>query len=226
MSRASLYRLLAWLSPSYPVGAYSYSHGLEFAVETGLVGDRAALVSWISAIVGHGSAQVDAVLLAHAYRAVEARDSGAFDEVAGLAAALRATAETALETTAQGRAFLDTTRAAWPHDALDWAAARPAPVVAYPVAVAAACAAWAVPLPDAAAGFLHAVAANLVSAGVRLVPLGQTDGQIAIAELAQPIIEAAETALATPLDDAGSATPVVEWASMQHETQYTRLFRS
>ncbi len=232
MDAAALYRLMTWLSPSFPVGAYSYSHGIEYAVEAGLVHDRASLTGWVAAIVGHGAGQVDAVLFRATYDAVAAADETRLADILELAAAFRATAETALESRAQGAAFLATCRAAWPHPALDRLARLADGVpVAMPVAVATACAAAdtdrpAVPLDAALTAFLQAVVANLVSAGVRLIPLGQTEGQQAIAALETPVAAAVKRALATPLDDIGSAAPMVDWTSMLHETQYTRLFRS
>ena len=212
-----LYRLLAWTSPAYPTGAYSYSHGLEFAVEDGLVRDRASLVAWIGHILRHGAGWVDAVLFARAY---EAGDE-TLREIAELAMVWRGTSETALESTQQGTSFLAVTRNAWPDDGLNLLGDRP---VALPIAFAVV--AHSVPRDAALTAFLHSVAANLVSAGVRLVPLGQTDGQRAIADLAPVVAEVAARAADCPLDRLGSAAPMVDWTSMRHETQYTRLFRS
>jgi urease accessory protein len=218
-STDALYRLLAWTSPAYPTGAYSYSHGLEFAVEEGLVRDRASLVEWIGHILRHGAAWIDAVLFAHAHAA----DDAALDELAELAAAWRGTSETALESTQQGASFLSVTRTAWPDARLDAFAARH-DTVALPIAFALATA--ALPRDHALTAFLHGVAANLVSAGVRLVPLGQSDGQRAIAALMPVVAEVAARAASCPLDRLGSAAPMVDWTSIRHETQYTRLFRS
>src|ERR1700674_1518581 len=132
----ALYRLMAWLSPAYPVGAFSYSSGLEWAIEAGDVTDAGALERWIAVVVADGGAFCDAVLFAHAHRAAAARDDTALVAVAELAAALSPSKERHLETTAQGRAFIEVTRAAWPCDALDrLVSAWPGPY-AYPVAVA------------------------------------------------------------------------------------------
>ncbi|ROP91248.1 urease accessory protein [Stella humosa] len=223
---AALYRLIAWTSPAYPTGAFSYSHGLEWAVEDGLVPDRAGLEAWVGHIVERGAGWSDSILFAHAFRAAEAEDWTALDELADLAAALRATAELALESAQQGSAFLTITRAAWPAPRLERLAelrtGRPVPL---PIAQAVALA-GEVPLPAALASMLGALAANLVSAGVRLVPLGQTDGQRAVAALMPVVARATAAALAASIDDIGTAAPMVDWASMRHETQYTRLFRS
>ena len=222
----ALYRLMTWLSPSYPVGAFSYSGGLEYAVEAGDVRDVATLQSWLTSIVAHGSGGSDAVLFVHAHRAIETGDDKLLHEVAELAAAFVSSRERHLETTAQGRAFVEATRAAWPCDALDRLAAVWDGPVAYPVAVAVAAAGHGIALEQALPAYLQAVAANLVSAGVRLIPLGQTDGQRAVAALEPVIAATAARALITALADIGSATLRADIAGMRHETQYTRLFRS
>ncbi|MGZ8408622.1 MAG: urease accessory protein UreF [Hyphomicrobium sp.] len=226
---------MTWLSPAFPVGAYSYSHGIEAAVEAGLVEDRASLADWIEAILAHGTGRTDAVFVAASIRAAESDDPAVLDRVAERAAAYRATAELAFESAAEGAAFLQAVRAAWPHPLLDALAARltdsgPGPGVpstlAYPVAVGVAAAAWGVPEDLTVAAYLQAFSSNLVSAGLRLIPLGQTDGLKVLASV-EPVIHAvAQEALGLPMDAIGSATLMVEWTSMRHETQYARLFRS
>ena len=223
---AALYRLMTWLSPSYPLGAFSYSHGLEYAVETGLVADRVSLRDWVACAVTAGAGRSDGALLAAAWRAAIEEDLAALEAVIELAGAWRGTAETALESRAQGAAFLATTRAAWPHPVLDALALKHRGEVALPVSVGIAAALHGVPLAAVATAFLHGFAANLVSAGIRLIPLGQTDGQLVIAELEPVILAAGASVLATPLDHIGTAAPMLDWCSMRHETQYTRLFRS
>jgi urease accessory protein len=131
-----------------------------------------------------------------------------------------------LETTAQGRAFMEATLAAWPCDALTRLNAIWPNAIAYPVAVGVAAAGHAIPLAPALGAYLHAVAANLISAGVRLIPLGQTAGQRVLAELEPVISSGAQVAMTTPLDEIGGATFRADIAGMRHETQYTRLFRS
>jgi len=223
-----LYRLMTWLSPGFPVGAFSYSHGLETAVERGLVRDRETLVEWIGGILAFGAGASDALLFRAAHAAIDDEAIGAVIE---LGHAWRGTAELAHESAAQGDAFLAAAHAAWPlpairqcrkvADALD----RP---VAYAVAVGAAT--RGLPLEIALGAFLQALAANLVSAGIRLIPLGQTDGQIAIARLGAVVARAVTRALDGAIDDLprrlGGAAVQVDLTSMQHETQYTRLFRT
>ncbi|WP_159996582.1 urease accessory protein UreF [Roseomonas sp. 18066] len=225
-TEGDLQRLLTWLSPAYPVGAYTYSHGLEMAVEAGAVRNRADLLAYIETVLEAGAGRVDAALLAAAFRAAAADDDATLDAVAMLAAAWRGTAETALETMAQGSAFLKVTIAAWPEPRLAAFAARHAGALAHPVAFGAAAAWQGLPLPMALFGFLSAFAANLVSAGVRLVPLGQTDGQIATASLLPALQAATAAGIAADLDRIGTAAPMLDLFSLRHETQYTRLFRS
>ncbi len=227
MTSDPLYRLLAWLSPAYPVGAFSYSHGVETAVEEDFIKDRASLVAWLESVLEHGTGSVDGALFAAAWRAVHAADWPAFDDVAERAAAWRGTSEMALESRQQGGSFLSITRSAWPHPVLDNAHERTGGELALPVAVALAAAAHGIALEAALGGYLHAFAANLISAAVRTVPLGQTDGQRALAALEPAVRRTAEAALAaTSLDEIGTATPLLDWCSLRHETQYTRLFRS
>jgi urease accessory protein len=223
---SSLYRLFAWLSPAYPVGAFSYSSGLEWAVEAGDVTSADTLRRWLATLLSDGAGFCDAVLFAHTYRACQAGNDSALFETAELAAALPPSHERFLETTAQGRAFLDVTRATWPCPALDRLAAIWSGPIAYPVAVAVAAAGHQIPLEQSLAVYLQAVAANWVSAGLRLIPLGQTDGQHVTAMLEPAIAATAKRALAAALDDAGSAVYRADIAAMRHETQYTRLFRS
>jgi urease accessory protein len=217
---------MAGLSPAYPVGAFSYSGGLEWAIEAGDIVDAASLARWITVMIGEGGGFCDAVFLVHAHRAAAAADDAALAAVAALAAALAPSRERFLETTAQGRAFFEATRAAWDCAALDHLAAAWDGPLAYPIAVGVAAAGHAIAVEPALAAFLQAVASNLVSAGLRLVPLGQTDGQRVLAGLEPRIAACGQRALSCPLDQVGGAVFRADIASMRHETQYTRLFRS
>ncbi len=177
LEAAALYRLMTWLSPAYPVGAFSYSSGIEWAVEAGDISDAETLRRWIDVMLGAGAGLSDGIFFAHAYRAATGGDDAALVEVAELAAALVPTRERFHETTAMGRAFLEVTQAAWPCSALTRLQQLWTGPIAYPIAVAAACASHGVPLDSAAHAFLTAVSSNWVSAGIRLIPLGHTDGQ-------------------------------------------------
>jgi urease accessory protein UreF len=288
-TEGGLYRLLAWLSPSFPVGAFSYSHGLEAAVEAGSVRDRASLERYAAAVLTHGTGRIDADLLRDAWRAAASSEaarlsssswpgstrpstgcsfegaerrnpekeekkepvdgrvkpghdvagnaSGGSAEqrfaallaVAARAEAHRGTAELALESRAQGEAFLATCRAAWGDPTLDDVAAAletDGTKPAHAVAVGTAAALAAIPLEAALTAYLHALAANLVSAGLRLVPLGQTDGQRCLAALEPVVHQAAAASLDRDAADFGACTVAIDLFSIAHETQYTRLFRS
>jgi urease accessory protein len=223
---SALYRLMAWLSPAYPIGAFSYSSGIEWAVEDGDISDEQTLRAWLEVMIGAGAGFCDAVFLVHAHRATAQGDDAALREVAELAAAFAPSKERHLETTAQGRAFLDTTCAAWPTPAVDRLLAVWDGAIALPVAVGVASAGHNVPLMPALSGYLQAMAANLISAGMRLIPLGQTEGQRVLAALEPVVAATAKRALESALDDVGGAAFRADLASIRHETQYTRLFRS
>lgn len=226
MKLTGLYELMSWMSPSYPVGAYTYSHAIEYAVEVGLVCNRQDLIQWVSDIVEYGAGRTDTILLAEAYRALQSEDYDRLIEVTEIAYANRPTRELELETTAQGRAFIKITEDAFPSMILSELKSRWQGPIVYPIAVAAAAAGRDIPLEFVLTGYLHGFVSNLVSAAVRLVPLGQTDGQRAIAELEKVSAGQVQQALSSTLDDMGTATLTVDWCSSKHETQYTRLFRS
>ena len=223
---AALYRLMAWLSPSFPVGAFSYSSGIEWAVEANDIKDAGTLKSWLGVMLAEGGGFCDAVLFVHAHRAVADSNEEALRAVAELAAAFAPSKERHLETTAQGNAFVEATRAAWTCGAIEKLKTIWDGPVAYPVAVAAASAGHGIALEPALAAYLQAVAANWVSAGVRLIPLGQSDGQRVLAGLEAAVTATVQRALGAKLDDLGSSAFRADLASVRHETQYTRLFRS
>jgi urease accessory protein len=226
MPSPALYRLMAWLSPAFPVGAFSYSSGIEWAVEAGDIKDADMLKAWLAVMLSEGGGFCDAVFFAHAHRAAEGGDDQALRAVAELAAAFTPSKERHLEATAQGNAFVEAACGAWPCAALDRLKAIWNGPVAYPVAVAVAAAGHGIALEPALSAYLQAVAANWVSAGVRLIPLGQTQGQRVLAALESIVATTAQHALKTALDDIGSSAFRADLASARHETQYTRLFRS
>ena len=227
-----LYRLLTWLSPAFPIGAFSYSHGLEAAAASGAVRDRSSLEGWVAAIVAYGSGRMDADVVRDAYRAVSAGDNAALANANRRGAAFRASAELALESAQQGQAFLSAYEAAW-------AAPHPLPLPAcgeregpapggqcHGAAFGAAAARAGIALDDALLGYLQGFVANLVSAGLRLGVIGQTDGQRILAALEPVVAAAAASTMSRDAADFGSATFAADLASMTHETQYSRLFRS
>ncbi len=223
---ASLYRLMTWLSPAFPVGAFSYSSGIEWSVEAGDITDAASLRDWLAALLTDGPGFCDAVFLAQAYRAAQADDKSNMRHIAELAAAFAPSRERHLETSSQGRAFIDIVTAAWSSADLTRAMAACDGPIVYPVAVGITGAAHGVPVGATLHAFLHAVVSNWISAGARLVPLGQTDCQRVLVALEADVSATAAHALQATLDDLGSATFRADIGSMRHETQYTRLFRS
>lgn len=224
LSGKALYQLMSWLSPSYPVGAYTYSHGLEHAVEASWVQTAADTKSWVMSIAQDGDGFVDATLLAHAYRATT--DQKVLANLLEFANAFIPTAELALESTMQGNAFIEITEKAWPTKALDGLRAIGEGPYPYPIVVGVAAAGQGIPLEAVLHGYLHAFTANMVSAAVRLIPLGQTDGQLITAALADSIPDIVARAKTTLLDELSTNTLMADIGSMKHETQYMRLFRS
>lgn len=223
---AALYRLMTWLSPAFPVGAFSYSSGIEWAVEAGDITDAASLSNWLASMLADGSGFCDGVFVAQAYRAAASHDDALLREVAELAAAFVPSRERQLETSSQGRAFIEIARSAWNCDGLDQLIAQCDGAIVYPVAVGLVSAAHDIPLASTMHAFFHAQASNWISAGARLIPLGQTDSQRVLAQLEPVVVATAKRALQATLDDLGSATFRADLASLRHETQYTRLFRS
>jgi urease accessory protein len=223
---AALYRLMTWLSPAFPVGAFSYSSGIEWAVEVGDIKDAASLRDWLKSMLADGAGFCDGVFLAQAHRAASTPDAAGLRDIAEHAAAFVPSRERYLETSAQGRAFIDIIRSAWNCGGLDEMVSACDGVIVYPVAVGLVSAAHAIPLQPAMHAFLHALVSNWISAGARLVPLGQTECQRVLAQLEPVVVSTGKRALEASLDDLGSATFRADLASMRHETQYTRLFRS
>jgi urease accessory protein len=225
----ALLRLQSWHSPAFPTGSYSYSHALEWAVEAGHIYHRKSLIDWLEADLCYGSGRNEAIFFTEAWRSALDDDRAKLFEIAELAAAFRGTSEFALESSQQSAACLATLRRVWPDRVLDWLSeilcechVQPALAVVHGVRSAR----QGIPAGLALPAFLQSYIANLVTAGVRLIPLGQTDGQLAIAELEEAVLATSAQAENATTDDLGFAAFMVDLASMAHETQYTRLFRS
>jgi urease accessory protein len=210
MAERALLKLLTWLSPAFPTGGFAYSSGLEWAVERGTVGNEASLLAWIEDSCSAGALRSDVILLRLAHRG---------EDIAALGMALCTSAERRLETAAQGAAFVRAAEA-WP--GVDW----PDEDTPYPVAVGKLAAAHGIAEADAALAFLHAASANLISAAIRLIPLGQAAGLRVQAALEPALLRGLSDSAAATAEDLGGAAWGAELAAMQHETQYTRLFRT
>lgn len=219
LANRELIRLLSWMSPSFPVGAFAYSNGLEGAVHQGRVSNAKELEDWLTDLLAFGAAWNDAVLFCQSWR--RARDGDDLDGMADLGEALASSAGRHLETMTQGAAFLEAA-SAWPHPVGE----RLPHACPLPVAVGAMCGAHDVPLAAALSAYLHAFVSNLVQAGLRLMEFGQNDAVRLLALLEPQIERTAERAARSSLDDLGGPTMLAEIAAMKHETQYSRLFRS
>jgi len=218
----ALLRLLAWLSPAFPTGGYAWSHGVEWAVDRNDITDGATLGAWVGDVLRHGGGRTDSILLRHAHRA--ARDLDSLTEITELALAVQPSRERRAETVGQGNAFL-AAAAAWRPAELRLLAERVGDLP-YPVAVGALAGAQGIAEDDAALGWLQAFAANLISAAVRLVPLGQSTGLAVLASLEATILAVTRDTASATLDEVGGSCFRSDIAAMRHETQYTRLFRS
>ncbi len=222
--------LFVWLTPSFPVGAYAYSQGLEMAVERELVTSRATLEDWLAALVAHGALRNDLIMLTVAHRCTASRAQAALLAANALACALQPSAERYLETTQQGGSFLTAISGAWSTAMFDetrgWLAGAVVSPVSYPVAVGIAAAAHGISLAPTTEAFAFAWASNVTSAAIRLSVVGQSDAQAVIASLAGALSDAALRAQTQTLDDVGGAAFSADLASLEHETQYSRLFRS
>ncbi|MEM5583350.1 urease accessory protein UreF [Roseibium sp. AS2] len=233
LSLSALYRLQTFLSPAFPVGAFTYSHGLEQAVDRGDVTSAAELIPWLEDVLRFGAGRSDAILLKESMRAASGGDAEALAELRALGLALQPSKERHLETSAQGTAFAGAIARSWLPGRSTRAADLCREILAadddpwpYPVAVGLACAAHDIPDDAALIAWLHAFSANIVSAAMRTVPLGQTESQTVLVRIEPVIFDVAEEAAASGLNDLGTSTFLADIASMAHETQYSRLFRS
>jgi urease accessory protein len=213
LSAQALLRLVAWLSPAFPTGAFAYSHGIEWAVEAGDITDRDTLRDWLADLLTHGAPRNDAILLRHAHH-----PDTDLATLADLAAAAAPARERQAEMLNQGAAFM---RAARP-----WGCPALPDPVAYPIAVGALAGMHGIDADATTIAYLQSVTANLISAAVRLVPLGQFAGLTVLAALEPIILRITTETRSATLDDLGGAAFRSDLAAMRHETQYTRLFRS
>ncbi len=214
-----LVRLLSWLSPVFPTGGFAYSNGLERAVHDGLVSNEAQLCEWLRSVITRGSAKNDQIFLAESWRRALANET--CRPVGELAIALAGSKERHLELTAQGEAFVLAVEH-WKFETHpDFGKLYPLPVV-----VGGYCAAGGIPLEIALIGYLQASISNQLQAAIRLSVLGQSGAARSLAALEPDIARLAMSAVGTSLDDLGTATLIADIASMNHETQTVRLFRS
>ena len=206
-----LLRLLGWLSPAFPTGAYAYSHGLEWAVEAGDITDATTLTAWLDDLLSRGTLRNDAILLRQAWRTPDT-----LADLATYAAATASSRERSEETLAQGAAFGRAVAV--------WHCVEPG--LPLPVAIGASLRRAGTDETTTCLAYLQAASASLISAGVRLVPLGQTAGLRTQAALERSIIGTVRNTATATLDDIGGCCVRADIAAMRHETQATRLFRT
>ena len=213
MEAEALLTLAQWLSPAYPTGAFAWSHGLETATAERLVTDAASLERWIADLLAHGSGRTDAILLGEAFRA----DPAALPDLHDLALALAPSSERIAETREQGAAFAAVTRAVWGFDLPD---------MVLPLAMGRAAALAGLPLRPVVQLHLQGLASSQVQAALRLMPLGQTAGQVVLHRLAPLCARIAEESLSLTAEDIGACALGLDLAAMRHETLSPRIFRS
>lgn len=220
---ASLQKLLTWLSPAFPVGAFAWSAGLETAIADRRISDSGALQNWLAGTLSHGGLKTDAILLAQAWRVASAEPGTevTLADLADLAIALTPARERLMETSITGESFAIALKA-WP---IELREPLPSPCP-YPIAVGAVAAAHGVPLHETLLAFLTAAVHGQISVAVRLVPLGQTDGLRVMAALEPAIATLAGSATTSRLADIGGIAYATDIAQMQHETLEPRIFRS
>lgn len=209
---ASLMMLLNWMSPTFPIGAFAYSHGLEQAIVDGRISNVEELVDWIAELLQHGSGWNDAVLFAQCWSTLP-------DELNKFALALAGSAERYMETTHLGRNF-NIAASVWT------GTEKSETAIAYPIAAGQACKHMGIDKHQALIAYLQGFCSALVSVAVRLVPLGQTNGLVVMRNLAPLISSTAEAAASANLADIGTSCIAAEIAAMHHETLQPRIFRT
>lgn len=203
--------LLNWMSPTFPIGGFAYSHGLEQAVADGLMSAE-ELKSWLSDLLQSGSTWNDAVIFARCW-------NDKAEELNALALALCGSAERYQETTQLGRNFNIAANV--------WMGTKLADFdMAYPAAAGNACVLAGIEKQSAVLAFLQGFCASQVSVAVRLIPLGQTKGLEVLRDLSPIISSVASRASQATLDDLGSSCILAEIAAMKHETLEPRVFRT
>tara|TARA_E500000331_G_C17230543_1_gene702436 strand:+ start:359 stop:1048 length:690 start_codon:yes stop_codon:yes gene_type:complete len=219
--------LIAWFSPGFPVGSFAYSHGLEAAIDNGIVDSKISLMEWLRGALLFGSPNNDAIILKEIYEAIIRNDCTSLKELSSLALTLNVASELIDESIVQGNAFWRVIQSAWPHNDFSYLQQHlPNNKIVYPVAVAIAAAKHEVPILPSLLAYLQAFVLNGVSAGIRLGLIGQTDGQVIIEELQNSVFKSANRSIVSSVDQLGTATLMIDLMSIKHETQTTRLFRS
>ena len=222
----SLYYLLTWFSPSYPIGSYAYSHGLEYAVESKVIKDISDLSSWINDFLIFGSGYNDGILISCGYNAVVDNDINKLEEISQIGKAFKPSKEIALESNQQGISFVHTVSSSLKSDKFDSLIKIVKENISFPIVVACAGATYKINKLDLINAYLHAFVSNIISAALRLMSIGQTESQILLIKFKKEVELLTKKIISKNVDDLGSSVLIGEWSSANHEKQYSRLFRS
>lgn len=199
-----------WFSPVFPIGAFSYSHGLEMAIQDGCIMDQDSLYDWISSLLSHGTGRNDAIMIKSAHEGLP--------ELNELCLALSASKERYQETTELGHAFCRVFNASYDGNLAEG--------LAYPVAVGMASRTLGLNVKLTIQSYLQAFASNLISVGIRTIPIGQQSGQDCLLRLYPVIEDVATSSIGATLDDIGGAVFLGDLMAMKHENITPRIYRS
>ena len=215
----NILKLLTWNNQAFPIGSYSFSSGLEYAVESNLITTGDELQSWLKNLLNFGSIQTDAILLVEAWKLMIKKKYRNLIELNNFAISLNQSYEKYIENYEQGKSFIKITSDAWKHK-------FQSKNLIFPLAYASSAYQENIKLEDTLICYLHANLCNLLSAGIKLIPLGQTEGQRIQIKLNLYIEEEYKIILKKDMNDIGNCGWVNDIVSMQHENQFTRIFRT
>ena len=222
----NMYYLLTWFSPSFPIGSYAYSHGLEYAIESKIVKNTSDLSDWISDFLHYGTCYNDGIIISNAYDAVTKNNLKKLEEISLIAKAFKPTKEISLESYQQGVSFAHAVSKSLNCKKFDKLITIINENISYVIAVACAGAVCNINKLDLVNAYFHAFISNLISAALRLMSIGQTESQILIIKFKKEVELLTNKILLNSLDDLGSSVLIGDWCSAKHEKQYSRLFRS
>ncbi|MBL1173922.1 urease accessory protein UreF [Pantanalinema sp. GBBB05] len=224
MQDAALLSLLQLASPALPIGAYSYSEGLETLVDQGIITNANQLNHWLTQELSYGAVRLEAAVMSRAYQATQHQNWTELNYWNSWLSATRESEELRRQSWQMGRSLLRLVQELSPNPIVP--PFHQADECNSAIVMGMVAADWQINLPSAVLGFLHSWTSNLIGAGVKLIPLGQTVGQQILVRLSPTIQTTAHTVLNLTQDELASCGWGLALASMTHETQYSRLFRS
>lgn len=222
----ALLRLLQLASPALPVGAYSYSDGLENLVETDVINNQKSLSMWLEQELQCGAIRLEAAIMLRAYDCTNSNNCEGLSYWNYWLTAIKETTELREQSWQMGGSLIGLLRDLQPQQKMQNLVSAVGKPCNYAIAFGIGAAYWQIDLKAAVLGYLHSWASNLIGAGVKLIPLGQTTGQKLLLQLDTRIALTTQEILTLEDEDLSSCGWGLSLASMAHETQYTRLFRS